>query len=369
MEKILSIIVPTYNMEKYLDKCLSSLIVSDEDLMRHLEVLVVNDGSKDRSSEIAHSYVDRYPETYIVIDKKNGNYGSCINAALPLASGKYVKVLDADDSYDSMVLCQYLNYLACCETDLVLNNIRMVDSDGLVQPTADGTNTKALLDESRIYTIEEWMKLRTYVPFIHTIAYKRSIFEDLSYHQTEGISYTDSEWVAWPMTQVQTVSSFNGVLYNYLLGRPDQTMNEDVLLKSVGQRIEVILNLGDFFEAYQGEDIHKRYLRNCFVQESAVLYLNKLYEGSRKHIIQTFEGRLKTRNPHLYARFSDYPLLWSDVQYVRFYHHPWRYIIATAKNDGVSKALNYFDIATYHNLLHPQIAVVGISWIRNRLHK
>ena len=97
MEKLLTIIIPTYNMEKYLDKCLSSLIVDDKELMTQLEVLVVIDGAKDRSSEIAHTYQDKYPDTYVVIDKENGNYGSCINRGLKEASGKYVKVLDADD--------------------------------------------------------------------------------------------------------------------------------------------------------------------------------------------------------------------------------------------------------------------------------
>ena len=78
MEKILTVVVPTYNMEQYLDRCLTSLII-DDDKMALLEVLVVNDGSKDRSSEIAHSYEARYPDTFRVIDKENGNYGSCIN--------------------------------------------------------------------------------------------------------------------------------------------------------------------------------------------------------------------------------------------------------------------------------------------------
>ena len=87
-------------MEKYLDKCLTSLIVSD-DKMPLLEVLVINDGSKDRSSEIAHSYEQKYPQTFRVIDKENGNYGSCINRGLKEATGKYVKVLDADDWFDT----------------------------------------------------------------------------------------------------------------------------------------------------------------------------------------------------------------------------------------------------------------------------
>ena len=94
--KILSIIVPSYNMEAYLPKCLRGLVIDDKELLGKLDVIVVNDGSKDRTSEIAHSFETKYPGVFRVIDKTNGHYGSCINAALPVAEGEYVKILDAD---------------------------------------------------------------------------------------------------------------------------------------------------------------------------------------------------------------------------------------------------------------------------------
>ena len=97
MEKIISIIVPTYNMEKYLKNGLDSLIISER--KERVEVIVVNDGSKDRSLEIAAEYVEKYPSVFRLIDKPNGNYGSCINAALKIASGKYIKIMDADDHF------------------------------------------------------------------------------------------------------------------------------------------------------------------------------------------------------------------------------------------------------------------------------
>ena len=95
MQKLLTIIVPTYNMQDYLRHCLDSLIVSNE-WLDLLEVLVINDGSKDKSSEIGHEFEMLYPNTFVVIDKENGNYGSCINKGLEIATGKYVKVLDSD---------------------------------------------------------------------------------------------------------------------------------------------------------------------------------------------------------------------------------------------------------------------------------
>ena len=94
--KLLSIIIPTYNMAELLPRCLDSLVTA-QGADATLEAVVVNDGSKDNSLAVAQDYQKRYPNIITVIDKPNGNYGSTINAALPVAKGKYVKVLDSDD--------------------------------------------------------------------------------------------------------------------------------------------------------------------------------------------------------------------------------------------------------------------------------
>lgn len=97
-QKYLTVVVPVYNMEKLLTRCLDSLLILDnEDLFKKLEVIVVNDGSKDKSLHIARKYELKYPEVYKVIDKPNGNYGSCINVGIKNATGKYFRILDADD--------------------------------------------------------------------------------------------------------------------------------------------------------------------------------------------------------------------------------------------------------------------------------
>ena len=116
-------------MENYLHKCLDSLIVSDDNMNR-LEVLVINDGSKDSSSQIAHEYESKYPQTFRVVDKENGNYGSCINRGLKEAKGKYVKVLDADDYFDNVVFNQFLSFLSETDADLIINDYSVVDGNG-----------------------------------------------------------------------------------------------------------------------------------------------------------------------------------------------------------------------------------------------
>lgn len=117
MEKLITIIIPTYNMERYLAKCLDTLVISDEN-MGLLEVLVVNDGSKDASGRIAHWYEGKYPATFRVIDKENGNYGSCVNKGLQEAKGKYVKVLDADATFAREEFNGYVDFLKETDADL-----------------------------------------------------------------------------------------------------------------------------------------------------------------------------------------------------------------------------------------------------------
>ena len=117
MQKLLSIVVPTYNMEKYLPRCLDSLLLS-EDEMSKMEVLVINDGSRDSSLQIAQEYENLYPQTFRVIDKENGNYVSCVNRGLQEASGKYIKILDADDSFSNEVFDDFISYLKQEDVDL-----------------------------------------------------------------------------------------------------------------------------------------------------------------------------------------------------------------------------------------------------------
>ena len=97
MEKILTISIAAYNMEQYIEHTLNSLI--DEHIIDLLEIFVVDDGSMDRTLEIAMQYAKRYPQSIYPIHKENGGYGSTINTSVKLATGKYFKLLDGDDWY------------------------------------------------------------------------------------------------------------------------------------------------------------------------------------------------------------------------------------------------------------------------------
>ena len=237
MNKILTIIIPTYNMEKYLRRCLDSLII-DEEGMKQLEVLVINDGSKDSSSQIAHEYQDKYPDTYRVIDKENGNYGSCINRGLKEATGKYVKVLDADDWYNTKGLARHIRKLSSLSDDIdaVFSLYNKRDHNDIViftQPTYIDDNLVVEFSEYDFLTYA----LRALT--MHSITYKKDLLIKIKLKLQHGISYTDLEYLYFPMKYLGKIAFDNNYIYQYFIGRKEQTISISSKIKSVDNYYKV----------------------------------------------------------------------------------------------------------------------------------
>ena len=256
MNKLISIIIPTYNMQSYLRHCLDSLIVSDQQ-MEFLEVIVVNDGSNDQSTVIAHEYANKYPNSFHVIDKENGNYGSCINVGLEIATGKYVKVLDADDSFDTTNFDDYLRFLNGVDVDMIITPYVIVDEIG---------NEKHYVSYYLpVNSILTWQQLTPAFKKkslqMHAVTYKRQNLIDINYRQTEGISYTDQEWIFTPLTAVDSAVAYPKVIYKYLVGRAGQTISQETFKRNISHNEQccrrVVKDYKSFgtFETYKQEYI------------------------------------------------------------------------------------------------------------------
>ena len=241
--KLLSIIVPSYNMEAYLPQCLNSLVISDKSLFEKLEVVVVNDGSKDCTGDIAQSYAQQYPGVFKVVNKPNGHYGSCINAALKVLTGEYVKILDADDSFDSAnfevwmktVLARWVSG-GLALVDMLLTDYVKVDEKGAVT-----SHEKLLLPRNKILSADSIPAY--YVYPMHAIAYRADMLRQMNYRQTEGIMYTDTEWSVYPMSRVRNFYYCPLEVYRYLIAREGQSMDPNVFMKGMGQRIQMFVKM------------------------------------------------------------------------------------------------------------------------------
>ena len=94
--KYITFAIPCYNSEDYMEKAINSILPAGEEI----EILVVNDGSTDRTEEIGRKYAERYPSIVRLVNKENGGHGDAVNAGLSQAAGKYFKVVDSDDWVD-----------------------------------------------------------------------------------------------------------------------------------------------------------------------------------------------------------------------------------------------------------------------------
>ena len=294
MDKILTIIIPTYNMEKYLRHCLDSLIVPNMD---KVEVLVINDGSKDSSSVIGHEYQDKYPQTFRVIDKENGNYGSCVNRGLKEATGKYVKVLDADDSFDTGNFKEYVDYLEKFDVDLVLNDFVYITQDNFVCAKYTGH----LLPTNEIFPFKELGANCNMM--MHAVAYKTDNIRNIpgGYHQTEGISYTDQEWIFLPMATVSSIVYFDKILYKYLIGRIGQTMDNSQMIKNIWMEAKGEKIMIKSYKKLAASTLNKDYLYVRLKNRLNVIYRTCLINRkSGSFNLKEFDSWLKEVAPELY---------------------------------------------------------------------
>lgn len=265
INKILSIIVPTYNMEKYLPRAINSICQSA--MLREIEVIIVNDGSKDNSLMIAEEFKNTYKDTIIVIDKPNGNYGSCINAALKRVSGKYVKVLDSDDYLDTSGLDNLILTLKDTDVDLAINNYVKEYISGKT------VNYEYDLPHDRVLHFEDIYDTKAaYDLLLPAITYRTQILSDIEYHQTEGISYTDTEWCFTPMTQVETIISIKDVIYRYQLGREGQTMDPAIYSKSIPQRIQCFIAMVKSIEGTSLSRDKQEFISSQLVKHAKYIY-------------------------------------------------------------------------------------------------
>lgn len=273
MDKILSIIVPSYNMEAYLPKCLGSLIIDNKELLQKLDVIVVNDGSKDRTSMIAHEFEAKYPGVFRVIDKANGHYGSCVNVGLAEARGVFAKILDADDYFDKVEFERFIREIASQgkkteEYDLIVSQFDTVNPNGDVT----AKHRWPLMTPCAL----RFEELRPHFGriYLYHIAYRLENLRKLGYQQTEGIHYTDMEWITIPMSMVKRVYYTPFVVYKYLVGREGQSVNPKMRVVNADAYAKILVNCTRIYNERNAiwTEIAKEYIHGQLMQMASLAY-------------------------------------------------------------------------------------------------
>ena len=271
--KLLSVIVPAYNMEAYLAQCVESLLLPSS--RKLVEVIIVNDGSQDGTLRIAQNYAEQYPDTVRVIDKPNGNYGSTINAALAIARGEYVKILDADDRFESHLLLEFVETLRQLQgVDMLVTPF--IEWNGREEHRI-GYNiySRKVYDYNKAYGADKIFEEGAIRYFMmHGVCYRTALLREMHYRQSEGVSYTDQEWVFYPLFSVGSIAFADIPLYRYNTAREGQTMNEKVQMRSLDQLLTVTRAIAQYFVAHNNSlsAAREAFLRGFVADRLKILY-------------------------------------------------------------------------------------------------
>ena len=177
MEKILSVSIASYNVEKFIRKALDSCCIPE--IMDRLEVLVVNDGSTDGTLQIAREYEKQYPQTFRVIDKKNGGYGSTVNASIKAATGRYFRLLDGDDWFDREGLIGFIEELSEAQEDMIIAQFKRVfEEDGHEELRDEAEDIKEKTVRFDDLGTHDWFTM-------HAVTYRTGILQENDIRLTE----------------------------------------------------------------------------------------------------------------------------------------------------------------------------------------
>ena len=263
--KLLSIAIPCYNSSAYMRKCIDSLLPGGEDV----EIIIVNDGSKDNTPDIAEEYRERFPSIVKVVNKENGGHGSAVNAGIEHASGLYYKVIDSDDWVNQSAYIQILNTLK----ELVRDGktIDMLISNFVYEK--EGEKRKKVmkyhhaLPQDRVFTWNDVKHFRVgqYI-LMHSVIYRTKLLKECGLKLPEHTFYVDNIFVFNPLPYVKTMYYLDVNFYRYYIGRADQSVNEQVMISRIDQQIKVNKLMVDYY-VEEMDRIHangkvKRYMRN-----------------------------------------------------------------------------------------------------------
>ena len=250
MNKLLTLAIASYNMEEYICRCLDS--VTGNQIPDTLEIIVVNDGSKDKTSDIAHRYESEHPDIVRVIDKENGHYGSCINIALAEAKGKYFRPLDADDWMNTNNLVKLLDLLQNCDADLVVTEYTRFKQNGAQYLTLPTDVVAGKVYDGKTFDIKQYNAEN--ILSMHSMTYRTSFLREIGLKLETGISYTDTQYCMMPLDKIKTIVFLGLNIYQYDSSRDGQTMQKNVLCKSTQAFYKLSTILSEYYIANSADN-------------------------------------------------------------------------------------------------------------------
>lgn len=302
--KLLTIAIPCYNSESYMEKCIESLLPGGS----RVEILLVNDGSKDRTAEIADSYAARYPGIVRAIHQENKGHGGAVNTGIANADGFYFKVVDSDDWVDRDAYLTILDTLENLaregqDVDMMISNF-VYDKVGAFHKKV--MNYRHMLPTGQIFHWEDARHLwKGHYILMHSVIYRTRMLRNCGLKLPEHTFYVDNQFVYQPIPWVKNMYYLDVDFYHYFIGRDDQSVNEKNMIARIDQQLAVNYLMIRDYDLYRVPGRNRRhymynYLEIMMTISSIFLIRTDSPEADEKK--KALWAYLKKQNPRLYRR-------------------------------------------------------------------
>lgn len=302
--KVLSIAVPCYNSQDYMENCINSLLKGGDDV----EILIVDDGSKDATYEIAKAYEKRYPNIIRVIHQENGGHGEAVNTGIRNATGIYFKVVDSDDWVNEAAYHQILDKLkeilaGDTTLDMMISNF-VYEKQGAKHKKVMKYTLQ--FPQGKIFTWDDTKYLiKGKYLLMHSVIYRTKLLHDCGLELPKHTFYVDNIFVYKPLPYVKTMYYMDVDFYRYFIGRADQSVNEKVMISRIDQQIRVNKIMIDEVDLWKLTNKKlKSYMFNYLEIITVVSTVMCIRSGSDQNLAKKRElwGYMKKKDIRLFHR-------------------------------------------------------------------
>lgn len=311
----ISIIVPVYNVEKYLAKCLDSLV---NQTYQNIEILVVNDGSTDDSGKIINDFSVKFPEKIKSFYKKNDGLSDARNVGIDNATGDYIGFVDSDDYVLETMFEEMLDLAEQHSAEMVICNIQKVDEKGnVIQKLTQIPNMPEKIDLENHFSVFSDISY-----FACNKLFKKELFETKRFKQ--GISFEDIQLIPQLLLECKTIAQTQHFHYQYL------ERQNSISKTHTEKGLDILQAVEDVEVAFEKSIYsHKRKeLKNFHILEGIYTFLaylafvkdeNLFYEMSDKLDVFRKKKGIKIKDILSYSRFDRNYILSLSVRKKIFY--------------------------------------------------
>lgn len=304
--KLITFAVPCYNSAAYMEHCVQTLLHGGEEV----EIIIVNDGSKDETAAIADRYQAEYPTIVKAVHQENGGHGEGVNQGIRNATGLYFKVVDSDDWLDTVALDKLLTQLRIFAQ--MENPVDLVVANYVYEHVEDNTqkvmNYKSVLPENRIFGWDEvgTFKSSQFI-LMHAATYRTQILRDSGVVLPKHTFYVDNVYVYTPLPLVKTMYYMDIDLYRYFIGRADQSVTEENMIRRIDQQLRVtriMINAHDIREVQKTNKRLAAYMYHFISMMLMICNIYLLMSGTEENLAKAkaLWQELNQSRPALYRR-------------------------------------------------------------------